>query len=141
MTDIAKSVEEVLRSETGKEFESFVKKIVSMVRQVPEYKMWIAKAKSFKDLCEVCGSKFKEVGLKSEFHHTPETLFEIVVDTIKQYNKSKQPYMTVDIVREVVEKHLSEEVQGVVVDPCCHKLLHYERETTGEELSLPKKNI
>jgi tRNA(Ile)-lysidine synthase TilS/MesJ len=123
-----------------KEFDHLIKQIEKVIRYMPEYRRWSQIRASEHDYCQLCGVPFDETGLRKEVHHTPLTLYEIVVEELRQMTETEQAFVkTTDLIDRVIEKHLSGEVMSVVICPCCHKRLHYERKEFGNEVSLEKR--
>jgi len=123
-----------------KEFDNLIKQVEKVIRDMPEYKKWSQIRASEHDYCQICGIPFEETGLKKHVHHTPVTLYEIVVKELKQMTEAEQQFVkTTELIDRVIEKHLSGEVMSIVVCPCCHKRCHYEKKEFGNEISLERR--
>jgi len=136
---IPDDINEILNKNTEpKEFEKVVKKIENAIRTLPEYKEWAKRRASEYQYCQLCKIPFDETGLRREVHHTPLTLYEIVVQVINELIDAQEHITSAKVIGEVINRHLSNEVGSLVLCPCCHKRLHYERKEYGAEYSLDK---
>ena len=133
------------RGTDKKEFDKLISQVEKVIRDMPEYKMWASIRAESKDYCQLCGVPFDETGLKKHVHHTPLTLYEIVVAELNEMlsqrtGDGETPIIrTIELIDRVVEKHLSGEVSSVVLCPCCHKRCHYEKKEYGGEITLDRK--
>jgi len=122
-----------------KEFDKLIKQVEKVIREMPEYKKWASIRAEAHDKCQLCEIPFEETGLKKHVHHTPLTLYEIVVGEVEEMLRGGNRIDTLELVDRVIEKHLSGEVMSVVVCPCCHKRCHYEKKEYGNEVTLENK--
>jgi hypothetical protein len=137
---VRNEIEKIYRKELSKdEFDKLVKRIESVIRNMPEYKRWVSIRGSEENYCQLCGVPFEETGLKREVHHTPFTLYELVASKIEERLNSEEPIKTEEIIEDVINEHLENNVPSVVLCKCCHKRLHYERKEYGNEVSLETK--
>ena len=134
------NLQAIYRKEGTKEdFDSLIKKVEAVIRKTPEYKEWVRIRGSEEDYCQLCGIPFDETGLRKEVHHTPFTLYELVQAKIEERIKADAPIKTEEIVEDVINDHLDGNVPSLVLCPCCHKRLHYERKEFGHEVTLEEK--
>lgn len=127
-------------------YKRFINDITNSIRSTPEYKLW-------RDLCQrnweatqgpICGccdGAYEEMGLKSDVHHTPVTLGEIIESVLQNMRGIQSEITTGVIIEQILELHVEGKIPNMVVCECCHKRLHYEKKTFGEEVTLTEKSI
>ncbi len=125
-------------NERSDQFFTIIEDIEKMIRYSTEYKLWSMKHKLGINKCQICGIEFNKK-LKPQVHHTPNTLFDIVMNVIIDKSEKNIELDTIDIVKEVIDLHINEEVSCITICPCCHKQAHYEKEMLGEEITIKKK--
>ena len=132
--DIKDYVKDILEKR-GKEFHNLVEDIEKTIRQTPEYKLWSIKHRKSVDKCQVCGIEFNKK-IKAEVHHTPLTLYEIVVNALDELINSGKELTTTEVIDKVIDWHVNEKIGSLTICTCCHKQAHYEREEFGEEITI-----
>ena len=145
LEQIKLSLDNIYNKNTDKkEFDKLISQVEKVIRDMPEYKLWAKVRASQFEYCQLCGIPFDETGLKKHVHHTPVTLYEIVVAELEEMLKERTeknqsgniPINTIELIDRVIEKHLSGEVMSVVLCPCCHKRCLYEKKEFGDEVTL-----
>ena len=129
-----------------KAFTLFVKKTEFLCRKSQEYEMWSKRTKSFAvnqnsdpekndaEYCPICGINYEYANAES--HHHPVTLFNLVVRHFQEWvdNQELNEKRPLDLVQEVMEKHLCGEVEHVVLCKHCHEKYHNGEKVTRDEL-------
>ena len=129
-----------------KQFTMFIKKCEFLCRKSQEYDVWQRRTKLLavnqnsdperddSETCPTCGINYKWAAPES--HHHPVTLFNLCVRQFQDWVDEnllldKQP---LDLVQEVMEKHLCNEVEHVVLCKHCHEKYHNGEQITAEML-------
>ena len=129
-----------------KEFVMFIKRTEHLCRKSQEYDMWQKRTKAMavnqnsdplKDdavCCPICGVQYEYA--PAESHHHPITLFNLCVRNFQEWidNQELSDKRPLDLVQEVMEKHLCNEVEHVVLCKHCHEKYHNGEQVTKEEL-------
>ena len=129
-----------------KEFTFFIKKTEFLCRKSQEYDVWQRRTKMLaanqnrdtsKDdscNCPICGISYQYA--PSESHHHPVTLFNICINTFQEwiYDNQLKEKNPLDLVQEVMNIHLCNEVEHVVLCKHCHEKYHNGEGATREEL-------
>lgn len=129
-----------------KQFTMFIKKCEFLCRKSQEYDVWQRRTKILavnqnsdperddSETCPTCGINYQWAAPES--HHHPVTLFNLCVRQFQDWVDEnllldKQP---LDLVQEVMEKHLCNEVEHVVLCKHCHEKYHNGEQITAEML-------
>lgn len=131
-----------------KEFTMFIKKCEFLCRKSQEYDVWQRRTKAMAvnqnaepdrndaENCPICGIEYQYA--PAESHHHPVTLFNLCVRQFQEWIdnmeiKDKRP---LDLIQEVMEKHLCNEVEHVVLCKHCHEKYHNGEQITKEVLQI-----
>ena len=129
-----------------KMFTMFIKKCEFLCRKSQEYDMWQRRTKALaimqnsdhtkddSENCPICGIQYQYA--PAESHHHPITLFNLCVRQIQDWidNRELPDKRPLDLVQEVMEKHLCSEVEHVVLCKHCHEKYHNREPKTNVEL-------
>ena len=129
-----------------KEFTFFIKKTEFLCRKTQEYDVWQRRTKMMaanqnrdtsKDdssNCPICGISYQYA--PPESHHHPVTLFNLCINTFQEwiYDNLLRDKFPLDLFQEVMNIHLCNEVEHVVLCKHCHEKYHNGEGTTREEL-------
>ena len=116
---------------TDKGYDNFVKRLVLMARNTPEYKRWSKDCKVRADEkmefeCPFCGVEYEFSRIES--HHYPKTLYEIFDYEVQKYIQSgtlNEDYITpLEIVKNVMDLHKDNKVEYVNLCKGCHERFH-----------------
>ena len=119
-----------------KEFSAFIRTCEMLCRRSQEYTVWQQRTKMFahnqnpdpdKDdssNCPICGLSYEFVD--PETHHHPITLFYLLVNKFQEWvdDNVLDEKVPLDLVQEVMEKHLCDEVEHIVLCKHCHEKYH-----------------
>jgi len=112
--------------ESPKDIKKIAKKLATIYRKFPEYNIWSSYKANSKSECEICGISLKRHDVKVNVHHEP-TLTEVIIDIIEKKIDEKDYFTTIDVLKEVHDKHLNNEITYMVLCECCHRRLHQSR--------------
>ena len=127
-----------------KAFNLFIKKCEFLCRKSQEYDMWQKRTKALavnqnrdenkndSEYCPICGIGYEFAA--SESHHHPITLFNLCVNQFQEWVDDQElpDKRPLDLIQEVMEKHLCDEIEHVVLCKHCHEKYHNgEQVTTG----------
>lgn len=130
-----------------KEFSLFIKKCEFLCRKSQEYDIWQKRTKMLAanqnkdqnkndaEKCPICGINYEYANAES--HHHPITLFNLCVDHFQEwiYENSLREKRPLDLVQEVMDVHLCDNVEHVVLCKHCHEKYHNGEKVTREELN------
>lgn len=119
-----------------KAFNLFIKKCEFLCRKSLEYEMWAKRTKALAvnqnedpekndaELCPICGISYEYA--QAESHHHPVTLFNLCVRQFQEWvdDQILTERRPLDLIQEVMEKHLCNEVEYVVLCKHCHEKYH-----------------
>ena len=119
-----------------KAFNLFIKKCEFLCRKSQEYDMWQKRTKALavnqnrdenkndSEYCPICGIGYEFAA--SESHHHPITLFNLCVKQFQEWVDDQElpDKRPLDLIQEVMEKHLCDEVEHVVLCKHCHEKYH-----------------
>ena len=129
-----------------KAFKLFIKKCEFLCRKSQEYEIWSKRTKALAvnqnedpqkndaENCPICSISYEYA--QAESHHHPITLFNLVVRQFQEWiddqiMTEKRP---LDLIQEVMDKHLCNEVEYVVLCKHCHEKYHNGEHNTTKEL-------
>ena len=129
-----------------KEFTFFIKKTEFICRKSQEYDVWQRRTKMMavnqnkdgsKDdscNCPICGISYQYA--PAESHHHPVTLFNVCINVFQEwiYDNALRDKTPLDLVQEVMNIHLCDEIEHVVLCKHCHEKYHNGEGSTREEL-------
>lgn len=129
-----------------KEFTMFIKKCEFLCRKSVEYDVWQKRTKALavnqnsdplrddSETCPICNINYKFASPES--HHHPITLFNLCVRQFQDWvdDMVLQDKRPLDLIDEVMEKHLCNEVEHVVLCKHCHEKYHNGEQVTTEML-------
>lgn len=119
-----------------KAFNLFIKKCEFLCRKSQEYDMWQKRTKALavnqnkdenkndSEYCPICGIGYEFAA--SESHHHPITLFNLCVNQFQEWIDDQElpDKRPLDLIQEVMEKHLCDEIEHVVLCKHCHEKYH-----------------
>jgi len=107
-----------------KEYERFVRNIVSQVRRTYEYQMWVKYVKDTlgHNICALSGEVSKDVTI--EIHHHPLTLFDICESVVNTHTIRGEQYCSADITVEVLECHYKNIIGYIPLCTTLHEKYH-----------------
>ena len=107
-----------------KEEIKFIKSVEKMVRNSPEYRLWVDYIVESlgQNKCEFTGELKSETSV--DVHHHPICLYTIVKAVIDDKLKKHQSFCTFDISREVIEMHFQNKVGYVLMLSSLHEKYH-----------------
>lgn len=119
-----------------KAFNLFIKKCEFLCRKSQEYDMWQKRTKALavnqnrdenkndSEYCPICGIGYEFAA--SESHHHPITLFNLCVKQFQEWVDDQElpDKRPLDLIQEVMEKHLCDEIEHVVLCKHCHEKYH-----------------
>ena len=119
-----------------KAFNLFIKKCEFLCRKSQEYDMWQKRTKALavnqnrdenkndSEYCPICGIGYEFAA--SESHHHPITLFNLCVNQFQEWVDDQElpDKRPLDLIQEVMEKHLCDEIEHVVLCKHCHEKYH-----------------
>lgn len=119
-----------------KAFQLFIKKCEFLCRKSQEYDMWQRRTKALAvnqnkneekndaEFCPICDISYEFAAAES--HHHPITLFNLCVRHFQEWidNEELKDKRPLDLVQEVMEKHLCDEVEHIVLCKHCHEKYH-----------------
>lgn len=119
-----------------KAFNLFIKKCEFLCRKSQEYDMWQKRTKALavnqnkdenkndSEYCPICGIGYQFAA--SESHHHPITLFNLCVNQFQEWVDDQElpDKRPLDLIQEVMEKHLCDEIEHVVLCKHCHEKYH-----------------
>ena len=119
-----------------KAFNLFIKKCEFLCRKSQEYDMWQKRTKALavnqnrdenkndSEYCPICGIGYEFAA--SESHHHPITLFNLCVKQFQEWIDDQElpDKRPLDLIQEVMEKHLCDEIEHVVLCKHCHEKYH-----------------
>jgi len=105
-------------------FNRAIKALQKICRGTIEYDVWQTRTKMDKTQCPVCDCNYDYIN--AETHHYPRTMFNVVADVVQKYIDennidTKEP---LDIIQEVMHKHLANRIDNIVLCEPCHKKFH-----------------
>lgn len=107
----------------SKDFAKLIRKIESVIRKSAEYDVWQIRTKIGTYCCPICKQDPNIVNLES--HHHPVTLYDIVANYIEQLindnNLTVRPLIIAD---EIMQAHLRNEIEHVIICKHCHEKFH-----------------
>lgn len=110
-----------------KEFVKCIKHIEKICRASLEYDEWARKCK-YKDaqVCPICNDDYYDKNSTCETHHHPETLYCIVENILTEHinNNVIDSKTGLEIVQEVMDKHMLGQVSYINLCVHCHKKYH-----------------
>ena len=129
-----------------KAFKLFIKKCEFLCRKSQEYEIWSKRTKALAvnqnedpqkndaENCPICSISYEYA--QAESHHHPITLFNLVVRQFQEWiddqiMTEKRP---LDLIQEVMDKHLCNEVEYVVLCKHCHEKYHNGEHNITKEL-------
>lgn len=129
-----------------KQFTMFIKKCEFLCRKSQEYDVWQRRTKALSvmqnpdpdkddsEKCPICGIDYQFAPCES--HHHPVTLFNLCVKQFQDWvdNMEYADKRPLDLIQEVMEKHLCNEVEHVVLCKHCHEKYHNKEQVTAEML-------
>jgi hypothetical protein len=116
----------------AKDISKLARFISNTCRKFPEYKIWAKIKKIGYEKCPLCNKPPESA--KPEVHHDPKTMYEIVYDYINELIEKEKilDYSPVEIARDILFKHLNDEVECMTICELCHKEIHNLRKASGE---------
>ncbi len=102
-----------------------IKQLVRIARLTPEYAEWQKESKkNAGDQCPICGVEY--IYVRPETHHYPLTLFEVIESKLQDYihANSIDLITPLQLIKEVMEDHLHDKIQFVVLCKTCHEKYH-----------------
>ena len=119
-----------------KAFNLFIKKCEFLCRKSLEYDMWAKRTKALAvnqnsneelndaENCPICKISYQYA--QAESHHHPITLFNHCVRVFQDWidNEELPDKRPLDLIQEVMEKHLCDEIEHVVLCKHCHEKYH-----------------
>lgn len=107
-----------------KEMFKFIKSCEKMIRQSPEYRLWVNYIVDVlgQDKCEFTNENIHECSI--EVHHHPICLFTIVQTVINDCIAKHEKFSTFDISRKVIELHFQNKVGYVTMLSNLHEKYH-----------------
>ena len=129
-----------------KAFNLFIKKCEFLCRKSQEYEIWAKRTKALAvnqnedpqkndaENCPICLISYEYA--QAESHHHPITLFNLVVRQFQEWiddqiMTEKRP---LDLIQEVMDKHLCNEVEYVILCKHCHEKYHNGEHNITKEL-------
>lgn len=129
-----------------KAFNLFIKKCEFLCRKSQEYEIWAKRTKALAvnqnedpqkndaENCPICSISYEYA--QAESHHHPITLFNLVVRQFQEWiddqiMTEKRP---LDLIQEVMDKHLCNEVEYVILCKHCHEKYHNGEHNITKEL-------
>jgi len=115
-----------------KQIQKLARFVANTSRKFPEYKVWAKIKKQGYTKCPKCG-KEPEIA-PPEVHHEPETLFEICYNFIEELIRNNEilNYTPIELVKEILYKHLNDQVSSITICKFCHEEIHNLRKLAGE---------
>jgi len=116
---------------TDKGYDQLIKKLETMCRMSPEYKVWAKDIKMKADeneeyTCPVCNIEY--IYGKMETHHHPKTLYDIVDYELQRYIQANSLNANIitplGLCNEIMKKHLEDKVAYVNLCKSCHEKFH-----------------
>ncbi len=101
-----------------------IKKLEFLIRRSFQYDVWQKRSKIGVTTCPICEGEMHF--LKPESHHYPQTLFDIVDSCLQDhiYKNDLDELDEFDICKEIMNKHLTNQVEWVVLCKQCHEKFH-----------------
>lgn len=107
-----------------KHYTMLIKKLEFLIRKSIQYDIWQKRSKIGIQECPICQESLYY--LKPESHHYPETLFDIVDNCLQTHihENDLDGLNELDIVQEVLTKHMRDNVNYIVLCKQCHEKYH-----------------
>lgn len=107
-----------------KDLERFVKSCERLVRNSPEYKLWVSYIRDVLNLtvCHITGESLNETTV--DLHHHPFSLFMIVKGLIYKKIGNDEKFCSFDIAMETIEMHFNMYVPFVPLVYSLHEKFH-----------------
>ena len=102
-----------------------IKQLVKICRQSLEYAEWQKQTKrGAGDQCPICGVEY--IYVRPESHHYPKTLFEVVEEYLQEHihNNDLDEITPLEFIKEIMDSHLQNRVNYVVLCKSCHEKYH-----------------
>lgn len=129
-----------------KAFKLFIKKCEFLCRKSQEYEIWAKRTKALAvnqnedpqkndaENCPICSISYEYA--QAESHHHPITLFNLVVRQFQEWidDQVMTEKLPLDLIQEVMDKHLCNEVEYVVLCKHCHEKYHNGEHNITKEL-------
>ena len=107
-----------------KEYQSFIKNVVRLVRASYEYRLWTGYVKDTlgHNFCALTGEVADEVTV--EIHHHPFTLYDICETILNHYITNGLEFCSMDIAIRVLELHYENRVGYIPLCKTLHEKYH-----------------
>jgi len=107
-----------------KEIERFIKSCERLVRNSPEYKLWISYIRDVLQMecCRITGENMNETSV--DIHHHPFTLYSIIKALLYKKLGNDEKFCSFDIAIECIELHFQMKVPFVPLVSSLHEKFH-----------------
>jgi hypothetical protein len=110
--------------EQEKEFNKFIRSCESLIRQSPEYKLWVEYIRATYNchVCSLTGEQNHETRI--DIHHHPFSLYSITKGVINKCIVNEDSFCSFDISTKVIELHYENRVGYIPIVRSLHEKFH-----------------
>lgn len=106
----------------NEEFKQFIKTVVRLFRQSPEYKKWLDMIT--RDECPLTNLSYEEDGAEIEVHHYNKTIYEVTEEICERFLDEELPFNSSYMVMLLIELHFTGCIDYIPILHCVHKMAH-----------------